>query len=54
MTTAASKKDYVMERVINTPTMLMVYFDITLGEFQEFWKTLTPEEKNYYRTTILN
>lgn len=31
----------------------MAYFNINLQEFQEFWKSLSAEEKDYYRNIPL-
>lgn len=43
-----------MGRITNTPTELMTAFStpgnsVTLQEFQDFWKSLTPDEKTFYR-----
>jgi hypothetical protein len=38
----------------NTFRVLMAYFNVNALEFDEFWRSLTPSEQNYYRTAILN
>lgn len=48
-----------MTTVNNSVSELRDFFSIpgrpvTASEMMEFWKSLTDEEKNYYKTTPLN
>ena len=38
----------------NSVTELSKYFGTTAKEFMEFWKTLSEEEKEYYKNADLN
>ena len=32
---------------------LMAFFEVKSGEFMEFWKSLSEDEKAYYRQALL-